>query len=92
MSKSQNTLEKPETLKASPVKTTYFSTWLDNTKVKFLLGWRPEVSLHELIDRSWNYTRNEDDDRKIWYPRLNDEKRTSDIRSNYNITHKRLFF
>src|ERR1022692_3750061 len=27
------------------VKTPYRSTWLDNTKVKFLLGWRPRVDL-----------------------------------------------
>ena len=27
----------------STITTPYHSTWLDNTKAKFLLGWRPEV-------------------------------------------------
>ncbi|MDE0838279.1 MAG: NAD(P)-dependent oxidoreductase [Kiritimatiellae bacterium] len=44
------------------------STWLDNTKAKFLLGWRPEVDLKTLIDASWDYQRATDDPRKIWYP------------------------
>jgi UDP-glucose 4-epimerase len=46
----------------------YHSTWLDNAKAKFLLGWRPQIDLPALIERSWNYVRGEDDPRKIWYP------------------------
>lgn len=50
------------------VKTPYHSTWLDNTKAKFLLGWRPQVDLPSLIDRAYDFERASDDPRKIWYP------------------------
>jgi UDP-glucose 4-epimerase len=50
------------------IKTDYHSTWLDNTKAKFLLGWRPEYDLKRLIDSAWNYVRAADDPRKVWYP------------------------
>jgi len=50
------------------IRTEFHSTWLDNSKAKFLLGWRPEVDLSTLIDRAWGYRRTEDDPRKIWYP------------------------
>ena len=43
-------------------------TWLDNSKAKFLLGWRPQYDLEKLIDAAWEYERAEDDPRKIWYP------------------------
>ncbi len=48
--------------------TPYHSTWLDNAKAKFLLGWRPKVDLKAMIDLAWDYQRAEDDPRKIWYP------------------------
>ena len=32
------------------IPTPYHSTWLDNTKAKFLLGWRPEYDLKKMID------------------------------------------
>ncbi len=32
------------------IKTPYHSTWLDNTKAKLLLGWRPEYDLEKMID------------------------------------------
>jgi UDP-glucose 4-epimerase len=50
------------------IKTQYHSTWLDNTKAKFLLGWRPEYELHKLIDSAFDYVRAENDPRKVWYP------------------------
>lgn len=50
------------------VTTEYHSTWLDNTKAKFLLGWRPEYDLKKLIDAAWDYQRSPDDPRVIWYP------------------------
>ena len=50
------------------IPTPYQSTWLDNTKAKFLLGWRPQIDLPQLIDRAWDYRRAEDDPRTIWYP------------------------
>lgn len=51
-----------------PVKTPYRSTWLDNTKAKFLLGWRPVYDLRKLTDAAWNYRRASDDPRVVWYP------------------------
>jgi UDP-glucose 4-epimerase len=50
------------------IKTDYHSTWLDNTKAKFLLGWRPEYDLKKIIDSAWDYVRAADDPRIVWYP------------------------
>ena len=50
------------------VVTDYFSTWLDNAKAKFLLGWRPQYDTAKLIDSAFDYRRAPDDPRKIWYP------------------------
>ncbi len=50
------------------VSTEFHSTWLDNTKAKFLLDWRPKFDLPKLIDAAWDYKRDQDDPRKIWYP------------------------
>lgn len=50
------------------ITTPYHSTWLDNSKAKFLLGWRPEYDLKKLIDAAWEYQRAEDDPRIVWYP------------------------
>jgi UDP-glucose 4-epimerase len=50
------------------IKTPYHSTWLDNDKAKFLLGWRPVYNTSKLIDASWEYERAADDPRVIWYP------------------------
>jgi len=50
------------------IRTDFHSTWLDNTKAKFLLGWRPEYDLAKMIDSAWGYQRAADDPRKVWYP------------------------
>ena len=50
------------------IKTPYSSTWLDNTKAKFLLDWRPEYDLEKMVEAAWNYKRAADDPRVIWYP------------------------
>jgi UDP-glucose 4-epimerase len=50
------------------IKTEYHSTWLDNTKAKFLLGWRPEYDLKKMVDAAFEYVRAEAEPRKIWYP------------------------
>lgn len=50
------------------VPTPYHSTWLDNTKAKFLLGWRPEYDLEKMVEAAWTYQRTTADPRKIWYP------------------------
>jgi UDP-glucose 4-epimerase len=55
-------------LRPVEIQTPYWSTWLDNTKAKFLLGWRPRCDLKRLIEESWSYKRGPDERRKIWYP------------------------
>jgi len=50
------------------VRSPYFSTWLDNSKAKFLLNWRPVYDMAKLVDSSWEYERTSDDPRIVWYP------------------------
>ncbi len=50
------------------IQTPYHRTWLDNSKGKFLLNWRPRYDLARLIDASWDYQRSPDDPRVTWYP------------------------
>jgi nucleoside-diphosphate-sugar epimerase len=50
------------------VRTPYHSTWLDNTKARFLLGWRPRYDLRRMTDEAWDYQRAPGDPRVIWYP------------------------
>jgi UDP-glucose 4-epimerase len=50
------------------VPTAYHSTWLDNSKARFHLGWRPRYDLVRLIDEAWAYNRPADDPRMVWYP------------------------
>jgi UDP-glucose 4-epimerase len=50
------------------IDTPFYSTWLDNTKAKFLLGWRPQYDLARLVDSAWAYERGADEPRRIWYP------------------------
>jgi len=51
-----------------PVNTPYFSTWLDNSKAKFVLNWRPVFDLKKMTDSAWEYRRAADDPRVVWYP------------------------
>jgi len=59
-----------QTRRMTPVeiRTPYRSTWLDNAKAKFLLGWRPAYDLRKLTDAAFDYQRAGDDPRKVWYP------------------------
>ena len=50
------------------LKTPYCSTWLDNSKAKFLLGWRPNVDMPLLVENAWTFQRTASDPRKVWYP------------------------
>jgi len=50
------------------IRTPYYSTWLDNSKAKFLLGWRPQYDLKKMTEAAWGYHRAADDPRQIWYP------------------------
>lgn len=46
----------------------FHSNWLDNTKARFALGWRPHYDLVRLVEASWTYQRPAQDPRKVWYP------------------------
>jgi UDP-glucose 4-epimerase len=46
----------------------YVSNWLDNTRARYELGWRPRYDLERLIESSWTYQRAADDPRRVWYP------------------------
>ena len=61
-------LAKSRGLPSVEIKTPYHSTWLDNTKAKFLLGWRPEYDLEKMAAAAWEYQRAVDDPRFVWYP------------------------
>ena len=45
----------------------FVSNWLDNTRAKADLGWRPTYDLARLVEAAWTYQRNADDPRKVWY-------------------------
>ncbi len=50
------------------IRTPYHSVWLDNTKARLLLGWRPRYDLRRLTDEAWDYQRSPADPRIVWYP------------------------
>ena len=50
------------------VRTMFHSTWLDNAKARFLLGWRPSYDLRRMVDAAWRYERGRDEPRIVWYP------------------------
>ena len=61
-------LAKTRKLPTVEIRTPFRSTWLDNTKAKFLLGWRPRYDLARLVDAAYDYKRPADDPRVVWYP------------------------
>ena len=61
-------LQESRGLPSVDVTTPCHSTWLDNSKAKFLLDWKPKYDLKRLIDGAWDYQRPPDDPRKVWYP------------------------
>ena len=61
-------LAKTRNMEALSVPTPFHSNWLDNSKARHLLGWRPKVDFEDLIERAWAYQRAPDEPRKIWYP------------------------
>ena len=46
----------------------FHSNWMDNSKAKYSLDWRPDYDLGKLIDAAYDYKRAADDPRKVWYP------------------------
>ena len=61
-------LKKTRGLDSIDIPSAYHSTWMDNSKAKFQLGWRPAYDVEKLIDSAWEYQRSPDDPRKLWYP------------------------
>ena len=61
-------LGKTRKLDSVDIPTEFHSTWLDNSKARFLLSWTPDYTLERLIDEAWDYQRAEDAPRKVWYP------------------------
>ena len=61
-------LAETRNLPSIDIGTPFHRTWLDNSKAKFLLDWRPQYDLERLIDAAWDYCRSPDDLRKVWCP------------------------
>lgn len=50
------------------VASNFVSNWLDNSRAKADLGWRPQYDLARLVDAAWGYQRAAGDPRRVWYP------------------------
>ncbi len=61
-------LERTRGLPSVDVATPFHSTWLDNAKAKFVLGWRPRYDMASMADAAFDYRRAPDDPRIVWYP------------------------
>lgn len=61
-------LERTRGLGSIDIPSQYHSTWMDNSKARFELGWEPAYDLDRLIEAAWTYERSPDDPRKVWYP------------------------
>jgi len=61
-------LRRTRRLGSIDIPSAFHSTWMDNSKAKLALGWRPRYDLERLIETSWAYKRAPNDPRKIWYP------------------------
>src|SRR5262249_6379882 len=48
-------LERTRGLPRVEIATEFHSTWLDNSKARFRLGWRPRYDLARLADAAWDY-------------------------------------
>src|SRR5678809_852010 len=59
-------LKETRELPSVEIETPFWSTWLDNAKAKFLLGWRPAFDLKRLIEEAWTYQRSDSDPRRVW--------------------------
>ena len=61
-------LQRTRGLDSVQIPTKYHSTWLDNTRAKMLLDWRPEYDTRRLVDEAYDYRRAADDPRVVYYP------------------------
>ena len=63
-----NYLMQSQNLRSIDIPSNYHSNWMDNSKAKRELDWRPRYDLKKLIDTSWSYKRAANDPREIRYP------------------------
>ena len=61
-------LKETRGLDALDIPSAFHSTWMDNAKAKFQLGWRPRYDARRLIDAAWDYRRGAEEPRRVWYP------------------------
>lgn len=61
-------LKRTRGLDSIDIPSQYHSNWMDNSKAKYLLEWKPDYDLEMLIDSAWAYERSKNDPRKVWYP------------------------
>ena len=61
-------LKATRNLSSIDIPSAYHSNWLDNTRAKLDLNWRPRYDLAKLIDAAWTFQRAPHDPRKVWYP------------------------
>ncbi len=45
----------------------FHSTWLDDSRAKLELGWRPAYDMARMVDASVAHVRTPDDPRRVWY-------------------------
>ncbi len=55
-------------LPAKEIRAPYHSNWMDNTRAKADLDWRPAYDLEALIESAWTYQRSAEEPRRVWYP------------------------
>jgi nucleoside-diphosphate-sugar epimerase len=55
-------------LGAVDIESQFHSNWMDNSKARYLLDWRPAYDLEKLIDSAWEYRRSGEEPRIVWYP------------------------
>jgi len=55
-------------LPAKEIRGPFYSNWMDNSRAKAELGWRPAYDLEALIESAWTYQRSAEEPRKVWYP------------------------
>ncbi|OHV22288.1 NAD(P)-dependent oxidoreductase [Rhizobium sp. RMa-01] len=46
----------------------FHSNWMDNSKARYLLDWKPVYDLEKLINSAWDYQRSREEPRVVWYP------------------------
>ena len=67
-SKLAHHLSETREMQSLEIRTDMYSNWLDNSKAKHILNWRPTFDYKRMADDAWNYARQPNEPRKVWYP------------------------